>query len=88
MRRIKRRMAGIHQDIKRLLSSITPINAKYVDGEIVALEREREALERRLAQAKSASATAADIEAQAAEIVGHMRYFESVLEEGRRRSRV
>ena len=81
-RQIKSRTTQIDRDIKRLIGSITSINAKYIDHEIVSLEREKETLERQLAQAKVRETSAASIDAVVSEISSYMQDFKSVVEEG------
>lgn len=65
-----------------LVSLITKVNAKYIDEEIIALEREKEKLKRELARKRDEAATAMKIEAVVAEIGNLMQDFKSVVEVG------
>jgi DNA invertase Pin-like site-specific DNA recombinase len=79
---IEERLQAIRADVKRLLASITPVNAKYLDEEIVALQREREALEGQLEQIRVSKATAPDVDRTVDEIVAQMQDFQAVFNEG------
>ncbi len=79
---LEARLSVIKADIKRLLASITPVNAKYIDEEIIALEGEREALERQLDQLRARKATAPNVGRVVDEIVAQMQGFQAVFSEG------
>ena len=79
---IEGRLQAIRGDMKRLLASITPVNAKYIDEEIVALEQEQAGLQRQLEQTRISKATVPDVNVAVDEIVAQMQDFQAVFSEG------
>jgi DNA invertase Pin-like site-specific DNA recombinase len=76
------RIKEIAVDIKRLLKSITPVNAKYIDEEITALESEKNDLEQLLDRIRNAQVTAHDIDKIVDSIACCLRDFDGISEEG------
>jgi site-specific DNA recombinase len=79
---IEERLRETGANIKRLLASITPANARYVDEEIVVLGRERDALDAQLDQIRIRGSMAPDVEAIVDQIVTCLQDFQAVFKEG------
>lgn len=80
--RVEADLAQLKADADRLLASITPVNAEFVDEKLVELKRTRRELQDRQLALEQAAARDLNLEAASEAALGHLARFRDVLDQG------